>query len=188
MSPAEFEPAIPASDGPQTHALHCADTWRRAACLTNFILHFVTVTIWRVYHKTLPSYLLTYLLIDSLTYLLTNAMEQSPSWEANRFSASQEILLILWNPESSSPHLQVPATCPYPEPDQSSPCPHPTSSRSILILSSHLRLVLTSGLFPWVFPHQNPVYTFPSYVLHVPPIALFSIWSPKQYFMRSTDQ
>ena len=26
-------------------------------------------------------------------------MEQSPSWEANRFSASQEILRILWNPK-----------------------------------------------------------------------------------------
>jgi len=26
-------------------------------------------------------------------------------------------------PEGSLPHLQVPATCPYPEPDQSSPCP-----------------------------------------------------------------
>jgi hypothetical protein len=26
-------------------------------------------------------------------------MEQSPSWEANRFSASQEILHILWNPK-----------------------------------------------------------------------------------------
>jgi len=25
--------------------------------------------------------------------------------------------------EGSSPHSQVPATCPYPEPDQSSPCP-----------------------------------------------------------------
>jgi hypothetical protein len=31
------------------------------------------------------------------TYLLTYSMEQSPSWEANRFSASQEIPLILWN-------------------------------------------------------------------------------------------
>jgi hypothetical protein len=27
-------------------------------------------------------------------------------------------------PESSLPHLQLPATCPYPEPDQSSQCPH----------------------------------------------------------------
>ena len=26
-------------------------------------------------------------------------MEQGPSWEANRFSASQEILRILWNPK-----------------------------------------------------------------------------------------
>jgi hypothetical protein len=26
-------------------------------------------------------------------------MEQSPSWEANRFSASQEIPRVLWNPK-----------------------------------------------------------------------------------------
>ena len=29
-------------------------------------------------------------------------MEQSPSWEANRFLVSQEISLILWNPKASS--------------------------------------------------------------------------------------
>jgi hypothetical protein len=33
-----------------------------------------------------------------LTYLLTYSVEQSPSWEAIRFSASQEIPRILWNP------------------------------------------------------------------------------------------
>jgi hypothetical protein len=36
--------------------------------------------------------------------------------------------------EASFPHLQVPTTCPYPKPDQSSPCPppgNPTSWRSI---------------------------------------------------------
>jgi hypothetical protein len=49
-------------------------------------------------------------------------------------------------PEGSSPYTQEPATCPYPEPDQSSLRPHPTSRRSILILSSHLRLGLPSGL------------------------------------------
>ena len=32
-------------------------------------------------------------------YLLTYSMEQSPSWEANRFAASQEIPRILWNPK-----------------------------------------------------------------------------------------
>jgi len=31
--------------------------------------------------------------------LLTYSMQQSPSWEANRFSASQEIPCILWNPK-----------------------------------------------------------------------------------------
>jgi hypothetical protein len=50
-------------------------------------------------------------------------------------------------PESSSPHSQAPATYPYPEPDQSSPCPHHTSLRSTLIVISHLSLGLPSGLF-----------------------------------------
>ena len=53
--------------------------------------------------------------------------------------------------EGSLPHSQEPATCPYPEPARSSPCPpHPTSWRSILILSFHLRLVPPSGSFPQV--------------------------------------
>jgi hypothetical protein len=34
-----------------------------------------------------------------LTYLITYSMEQSPSWEANRFSPSQGITRILWNPK-----------------------------------------------------------------------------------------
>jgi hypothetical protein len=32
----------------------------------------------------------------------------------------------LWKPEGSLPHLQASATCPYPEPAQSSPCPRET--------------------------------------------------------------
>ena len=35
--------------------------------------------------------------------------------------------------------------------------PHPTSRRSILILSTHLRLGLTIGIFP-SFPHQDPIH------------------------------
>ena len=59
-------------------------------------------------------------------------------------------------PEGSLPHSQVPATCPYPEPnsDQSKPW-HPTSWRSILILSSHLRLGLPRGLLPSGFPTRT---------------------------------
>jgi hypothetical protein len=34
---------------------------------------------------------------------------------------------------------------------------HPISQISDLILSSHLRLCLPSGLFPSGFPHQNPL-------------------------------
>jgi len=33
------------------------------------------------------------------THLLTCSIQQNPSWKANRFSASQEITRILWNPK-----------------------------------------------------------------------------------------
>src|SRR5215510_13249971 len=59
--------------------------------------------------------------------------------------------------------------------------PHPTSWRSILILSTHLRLGLPSGLFPSGFP-TNTLYA-PSphpYAPHAQPISFFSILSPAQ--------
>ena len=46
----------------------------------NFLCWFITVT---------------YVCIGEGTY----SVEQSPSWEANRFSASQEIPRILWDPK-----------------------------------------------------------------------------------------
>ena len=58
-------------------------------------------------------------------------------------------------PAGSLLHQQEPTTCPYSEPDQSSPwtpTPIPTSWKSILILFSHLCLRLPSGLFPLGFP------------------------------------
>jgi hypothetical protein len=60
-------------------------------------------------------------------------------------------------PEGSLPCSQKPSTGPYPEPDESRPY-HPVFLRSILILSTHLRLGLPSGLFPSGFP-TNILYS-----------------------------
>ena len=86
-------------------------------------------------------------------------MEQSPSWEANRFAASQEIPRILWNPMV---HYRI-HKCPAPvtilsQLDPLHTPPHPTFWRSSLVLSSHLRLGLASGLFPSGFPTKT-LYT-----------------------------
>jgi hypothetical protein len=94
------------------------------------------------------------------TYLRTYSMEQSFYWEANRFAACQEIPRVLWN---SKVHYRIHkgpppvSTLSQPNPVHT---PHPTSWRSILILSSHLRLGLPSGLFPSGFP-TKPLYTPP---------------------------
>ena len=75
-------------------------------------------------------------------------MQQSTSWETNKFAASQEFPLILWNPKV---HYRI-HKCPPPVRilSQFDPAhtPTPTSWRSILILFSHLRLGLPSGFFP----------------------------------------
>ena len=82
-------------------------------------------------------------------------MEQSPSWEANLFLDSQEMPRILWN---SKVHYRI-HKCPPIVPIQSQldpvHTPHPTSWSSILILSSHLRLGLSSCLFPSRFPTKT---------------------------------
>ena len=91
-------------------------------------------------------------------------MVQSPSWEANWFAASQEIPRISRNPKVHyRTHKRSPPV--YPGPAQSpSIYPHPTSLRSILILSTHLRLGLPSGLLLSGFPsktqytpHSSPI-------------------------------
>ena len=65
--------------------------------------------------------------------------------------------------------------------------PHPTSWRSVLI-STLLRLGLPSGSFPPVSPPRP--YTPPSphpYAPHTQPISFFSILSPAQYWVSSTN-
>jgi len=88
-------------------------------------------------------------------------MKWSPSWETNRFSASQEIPLILWNPKV---HYRI-HKCPPPFPilGQTNPVHTPTS----YLLKIHLNIIISStpGSPQWSFsprfPHQNPVYASP---------------------------
>jgi len=64
-------------------------------------------------------------------------------------------------PKDSLPHSQETATRPYPEPDQSKPCP---TSHSLKI---HFNIILPSarGSSKWFpclrYPHQNLVCTSP---------------------------
>ena len=94
-------------------------------------------------------------------YLLTYSMEHSPSWEADRFAASLEIPLILWN---LTVHYHM-HKCPPPVPilSQLDPVHTPTSH----FLKIHLNIILPSapGSPQWSlslrFPHQNPVHASP---------------------------
>ena len=123
-----------------------------------------------------------------LTYLLTHSMVQSPSWEANWFAASQEIPRILWNLKVHyRTHKRPP---PIPILDQPN-LVHRTTSH---LLEIHPNIIhpSTPRSPQWSlslrFPHQDPIHPLSTpYAPHTLPISFFSIWSPAQYWVRSTD-
>ena len=133
------------------------------------------------------SWLVTWLLGYLLTYLLTpwcrvllekltglQLVKKSPT-----FYGTRRFITAL----TSVRHLSLSWASPI-----QSPYPHPTSWRSIPILSTHLRLGLPSGLFPSGFPTKT-LYVPPPhpYAPHAQPISFFSILSPAQCWVRITD-
>ena len=91
-------------------------------------------------------------------YLLTKSMQQSLSWEATclqllkKFPAFYGTRMFI-TAFTSARHLSLS----WASSIQSIPS-HPTSWRTIFILSSHLRLCIPSGLFPTGFPPKS-LYT-----------------------------
>ena len=92
--------------------------------------------------------------------LLIYSIEQSP-WEINRFSASQEIPLILWNQRVHNGVHKSPPLVPV--------LSHinPVHAPTIHFLKTHLNIILSStpGSPKWSptlrFPHQNLVHASP---------------------------
>ena len=122
-----------------------------------------------VWRPLAPTYLLTRwcrVLLEKLTGL--QLVKKFPA-----FYGTQRFITAF----TSVRHLSLSCASPI-----QSTYPHPTSWRSILILSTHLQLGLPSGLFPSGFPTKT-LYapsTHP-YAPHVQPISFFSILSPAQY-------
>jgi hypothetical protein len=71
-------------------------------------------------------------------------------------------------PEDSLTRLQVPTTCPYPKPDQSSPCPPITLPED----PSKCYPPIYAWVFQVVsFPQVSPSNTLSTTLPHVPPIS-----------------
>jgi hypothetical protein len=124
-------------------------------------------------------------IILRIRQLTINPVEQRTSWEANRFSASQQGSRTLWNLKIHYPIHNSPSPVPVLS-HQFSPYHQPTSVRSILIFPSTLGS--SSWSLSFRFPHQNPVCTSsPPYVQHALPISIFFILSPELCLVNSTE-
>ena len=93
--------------------------------------------------------------------VLSYSMEQSPYWEANRFSASQGIPRILWNLKIHYRNHK----CLQPVPIQSQLDPVHNPKAHFLKIHFNIILPSTPGSPKWSlflrFLHQHPVYVSP---------------------------
>ena len=119
--------------------------------------------------RNLLTYLLTYLLTHSLTpwcrVLLEKLTGLQPVKKFPAFYGTRRFITAL----TSFCHLSLSWASPI-----QSTYPPPTSWRSILILSTHLRLGLPSGLFPSSFSTKTLYAPSPHpYASHAQPISFF---------------
>ena len=124
-------------------------------CLFSWLIkHQIVVTSgWFCYLLTLMMHGHIYLITPCSTVLLEKLTGSAASQEIPRIFGTRKFISIL----TSARHLSLS----WANSIQSQQ-PPPTLWRSILILSSHLRLGLPNGLFPSGFPTRNLCTPLPS--------------------------
>jgi hypothetical protein len=133
-----------------------AHTWKWN--FRSWHIHETKIACWYYTSLDITRFICSNTLEPSCIYLLTYSMEQSPSWEANQFAASQEIPHILRNPKV---HYRI-YKRPTPVSILSQPNPVHILTSHFLKIHHHIILPPTPGSPQWSlslrFPHQNPVH------------------------------
>ena len=125
------------------------------------------------------TYVITYLLTPMCRVLLEKLIGLQLVKKFPAFHGTRRFITAL----TTIRHLSLSCASPI-----QSIYPHPTACRSILILSTHLRLGLPSDLLPSGFPTKTLHTPSPHpYAPHAQSISFFSILSPAQYWVSSTN-